>query len=265
VTKEELITAIRKCAEQLGHSPSRDDLYKFAAIGRKALSRHFGTHQRALEECNLDTSGCGRTLEMRTLFLDWAGLARALNKIPNFVDYEEKSRFSVRPLKKRFGLWKHVPTAMKHYIEENGLATEWADVVALIDKEPKGKGGNQGVSAVERIPKVMMDRPMYGAMTGGRPMVCGPTNESGVIFLFGVLAERLGFLVLRIQTEFPDCEAWRVVGEDRLQKVRIEFEYASRNFWSHGHDPAGCDLIVCWEDNWLECPVEVVELKSVMG
>jgi hypothetical protein len=193
-----------------------------------------------------------------------AGLARALNKIPNFVDYEEKSRFSVRPLKKRFGLWKHVPTAMKHYIEENGLATEWADVVALIDKEPKGKGGNQGVSAVERIPKVMMDRPMYGAMTGGRPMVCGPTNESGVIFLFGGLAERLGFLVLRIQTEFPDCEAWRVVGEDRLQKVRIEFEYASRNFWSHGHDPAGCDLIVCWEDNWPECPVEVVELKSVM-
>ncbi|HEY2393023.1 MAG TPA: hypothetical protein VGK22_17745 [Candidatus Angelobacter sp.] len=86
MNKEELITAIRKCAEQLGHSPTRDDLYKFAGIGRKALSRNFGTHQRALEACGLDTAGCGRRVEMRTLFLDWAGLARALNKIPNFVD-----------------------------------------------------------------------------------------------------------------------------------------------------------------------------------
>ena len=36
------------------------------------------------------------------------------------------------------------------------------------------------------------------------------------------MSEQLGFLVLRVQTGFPDCEAMRVVGEDRLQRVRIE-------------------------------------------
>ena len=30
----------------------------------------------------------------------------------------------------------------------------------------------------------------------------------------------------------------------------------------HMHDPNGCDIIVCWEHNWPECPLEVIELKK---
>jgi hypothetical protein len=25
-----------------------------------------------------------------------------------------------------------------------------------------------------------------------------------------------------------------------------------------------CDIIVCWENDWQECPIEVIELKSVI-
>lgn len=45
------------------------------------------------------------------------------------------------------------------------------------------------------------------------------------------------------------------------QRVRIEFELEARNFRRHGHDPDQCDVIVCWEDNWPKCPIEVLELK----
>jgi len=31
------------------------------------------------------------------------------------------------------------------------------------------------------------------------------------------------------------------------------------------HDLKGCDLIVCWENNWPECPLEVLELKSMVS
>jgi hypothetical protein len=31
------------------------------------------------------------------------------------------------------------------------------------------------------------------------------------------------------------------------------------------HDPKGCDLIVCWEHNWPECPLEVLELRAIVG
>lgn len=78
-----------------------------------------------------------------------------------------------------------------------------------------------------------------------------------------VLPARLGFVVTRIQTGFPDCEALRHVGGDRWQKVRIEFEYESRNFQKHMHNPNGCDLIVCWVNNWKDCPLEVIELREI--
>jgi hypothetical protein len=73
---------------------------------------------------------------------------------------------------------------------------------------------------------------------------------------------KLGFTVLHIQAAFPDCRALREVEPDKLQEVWIEFEFQSKNFLLHGHEWSECDLIVCWEHNWPECPLEVVELKK---
>ena len=111
----------------------------------------------------------------------------------------------------------------------------------------------------------MPGQPTYGAPIQCGALVFAPTNEFGVLFLFGAIADRLGFLVLRVQAQFPDIEALRMVGRDKLQRVRVELEQESRNFLKHGHDPNGCDLIVCWEHNWEECPLEVIELKTVIA
>ncbi len=70
-------------------------------------------------------------------------------------------------------------------------------------------------------------------------------------------------MVMRLQAEFPDCEAMREVEPGRWQRVRIEFEYESRNFLAHMHPVAGCDLIVCWNHNWKDCPLEVLELRTL--
>ena len=75
---------------------------------------------------------------------------------------------------------------------------------------------------------------------------------------------RLGFKILRTQKAFPDCEAMREVAPGHWQRVRIEFEFESRNFKLHRHRKEGCDLIVCWVNNWPECPVEVIELSKVV-
>ena len=114
-----------------------------------------------------------------------------------------------------------------------------------------------------RVP-VLPDRPIYGPPMVTGTLACGPTNENGVMYLFGSLALQLGFVVMKVQTEFPDCEAFRHIGDNRWQHVRIEFEYESRNFLKHMHDPKGCDVIVCWKDNWRESPVEVVELREII-
>jgi|GEM_PF-4608833 len=88
-----------------------------------------------------------------------------------------------------------------------------------------------------------------------------PTNELGVVFIFGMVAKELGFMVEGVQSKFPDCRAKeRVPGRERWREARIEFEYKSSNF---DHSPGGADVVVCWKHDWLECPVRrVIELKS---
>jgi len=89
-----------------------------------------------------------------------------------------------------------------------------------------------------------------------------PKNENGVVFVFALIAKRLGFEVQRVQANFPDCKA-RWAGKD----TKIEFEYRSSNFGQHRHDPKGCDLIVCWRHDWPAVPggLGVLELRKVFG
>lgn len=91
-------------------------------------------------------------------------------------------------------------------------------------------------------------------------------NENGVVFLFGMIAQELGYVVESITPGFPDCEAKRRISKsgDTWERVRIEFEFDSRTFLTHGHSLTGCDVIVCWQDNWPDCPIEVLELKSAI-
>ena len=114
---------------------------------------------------------------------------------------------------------------------------------------------------------VKKDRPVMGEPFDRSPMTNAPVNELGVMVLFGMVAARLGLQVESVQGKFPDCLAKRQVAPGKWQHLRIEFEYESKNFRLHGHDPKGCDMIVCWRHNWKDCPaeIEVVELCRLFG
>ena len=94
-----------------------------------------------------------------------------------------------------------------------------------------------------------------------------PLNEQGVVYLFGILSKQLGFIIEAVRTDFPDCEGKRqILGKQgRWERVAIEFEYKSSNFKEHRHNPDECDVIVCWENDWKDCPVEVISLKELMS
>jgi hypothetical protein len=98
-------------------------------------------------------------------------------------------------------------------------------------------------------------------------MTNAPFNEAGVAALFCMIAPDLGFQIEAIQSAFPDCEARRQVRPGKWQRVRIEFEYESRNFPLHHHDASKCDMIVCWRHNWRKCPeeIEVLELRKMIS
>jgi hypothetical protein len=268
MSKEQLMAAIVKVAEKLGHVPSHAELMRSGKVNGRQIVKHFGTYTRALRACNLERSTGGKKLPLEKLFLDWARVVRELKKIPSKAEYEHRGKHSDTPLKTRFGSWGQVPRYLRRYMEENGLTEEWKDVMELIREYEQGQDGMEMAPTPKcehKKPRVMTDRPVYGPLIRPYPMIHGPINENGVLYLFGTVSERLGFVVTLVQGAFPDCYAMRLVDVDRWQPVRIEFEYESRNFLRHMHDPKGCDIIVCWKHNWPECPLEVIELRSEIG
>jgi hypothetical protein len=268
MSKDQLMAAIGEVTDKLGHVPSHAELMRSGKVSGRQIVKHFGTYTRALRACNLERSTGGKKLPLEKLFLDWARVVRELKKIPSKAEYEHMGKHSDTPLKTRFGSWGQVPRYLRRYMEEQGLTEEWKDVMALIREYEQGQDGMEMAPTPEceqQKPRVMTDRPVYGPLIRPYPMIHGPMNENGVLYLFGTVSEKLGFVVTLIQGAFPDCYAMRLVDVDRWQPVRIEFEYESRNFLRHLHDPSQCDIIVCWKHNWPECPLEVIELSKVVG
>jgi hypothetical protein len=109
-------------------------------------------------------------------------------------------------------------------------------------------------------------RRVYGSKLDFRSLSSAPTTELGVVYLFGVLHDRFDFKIESIQPGFPDCIARKQISKNKWEELRIEFEYKSKSFRDHKHDPAKVDIIICWEDNWPDHPegVEVIELSSII-
>lgn len=107
----------------------------------------------------------------------------------------------------------------------------------------------------------MTDKSIVGDLINFRGLVYAPMNENGVIFLFGKVADDLNMYIEEIKPGYPDCIGRRYNGKG-WEKVAIEFEYKSSNFKLHKHDPKDCDVIICWENDWKDCPLEIIELKS---
>lgn len=98
------------------------------------------------------------------------------------------------------------------------------------------------------------------------PMQYAPQNELGVVFLFSHLLKRFRLKIEQIRPQYPDCIAYQKTG-NRESRVRIEFEYKSRNFYAHAHKARNCDWLVCWEHNWPGIPsrIRVIELRKYYG
>jgi hypothetical protein len=137
----------------------------------------------------------------------------------------------------------------------------WEEAVAAAHGGPVTA---RHVAAIVRGTPVLPKPRNFGESINFRGLKRAPINEQGVVFLFGMVSSELGFEVESVQQAFYDCIAKRCIDKRRrlFREVRIELEFQSRNFLAHAHPP--CDLIVCWEHNWPDCPHEVVELKTAI-
>ncbi len=254
--RKSLISKLKSAARQLGKKPiSRDELRLVAGVSHYQIRRHFDTYNDLLRAAGLPPVPNQRIAD-EDLLRELAAVFRRENGLVTYLRFGKASRFSTSIYQRRWGCWSRTLRAFRQWQKQHDPEFPYADQIDAFRARGRVPGDNSrkwtGLGGRR-----------YGEALNFRGLLHAPVNEHGVIFLFAILAAELGFLIESLTKEFPDCEAKRRVGKG-WERVRIEFEYESRNFRDHGHDPKGCDLIVCWEHNWPQCPIEVLELKAAV-
>ncbi len=271
----EVLDAIRAAAQTLGQPLSRSKFLSHSGMTEYQVLKHFQSWKAALKAAGVQPDETNVRLEDTDLLQDWGQLVRKNREIPTRNQYGREGNFAVKSFARHFGPWSMIPQHFRRFATGK---PEWDDVLNFLPPPPSHKPCTTEqftvypqVAASSPLPTTskytkLKSSPTYGNPIDFRGLRHEPINENGVIFLFGMVAKELGYYVESVQAGFPDCEAKRQVAAGKWQRVRIEFEYESRNFRDHGHLPDGCDVLVCWRHNWTDCPpsIEILELGQVI-
>jgi hypothetical protein len=299
ISTEDLLSDWKRVAEKLGRRPSRAEYVREGKYSAGALTVRFGswgnisttegteTRRNRSGDPVIGTSGdrknnaATRAVRRLTKPEEWKqertqSLSRGFDRVPlaavpapvvgmrrvteevaqmvvnTLLGSNQQSALSIQP-----GKIYHGDTETRRAAEEGSREASFREA----RRRTRIAEGEITQCGVDK------SKPVMGEPFDRSPMTNAPVNELGVMVLFGMVAARLGLQVESVQGKFPDCVAKRQVAPGKWQHLRIEFEYESKNFKLHGHDPKGCDMIVCWRHNWKDCPdgIEVVELCKLVG
>ncbi len=271
-TRESIIQTLQNRARELGQDTLRKaDLQGIIAVS--SVSCHFGSLGAALEAaglCRRDSAehlrNRGPVLSDDDLFSSIADLEARLGRQPKYNEYNAHGRYSSTPFQERFGKWAEVLAYYRKWRAENpGLLVTGNCVVSPENARAEIEERPQSLQTIAPLATPRSDK-LYGELINFRALLNAPTEELGVIFLFGMVARELGFYIESIHQGFPDAEAKYLRDKKKRlwARARIEFEFNSASFLEHNHDPALCNFIVCWQDDWKDCPsnIRVIELQS---
>jgi hypothetical protein len=245
-TPDEILRYLRDLAKQSGKDTvTTRDVKKDGRISPATIFRRFGGFSEALIQAGLRPT---RTYKRNrnSMLKELSVLIKTLGRVPSKTEVRRNLSYGVGHFEKEFGSLEK--------------AAALAESLQGAEQKPPGMELRTAQAPLARS----KTRRRYGAALDFRGLRHAPINELGVVFLFGMFAEQLGFVVESIQEGFPDCDAKRRLTDGTFEGVRIEFEFRSREFRRHRHDPNGCDIIVCWLHDWGECPIEVIELSKVI-
>jgi hypothetical protein len=268
ISKNTIISEIQRVAHEMGvNQLTRSNFSAETGISSWHIYQLFDGWRDACEQAglkphfqNIPIEDDDLFEELRRIFLDCSGICTR-------TKFGKLSQYSVDTYKKRFGTWQEILVAFRSWLENNQIAFPFIDNLPLdqsLHIRTNEESTGQAASGAHQWQS--LGGTTYGPFLNFRGLQHAPLNELGVVFLFGMVCNELGFVVEALRSEYPDCEAKRRIDKsgNKWEKVRIEFEFRSSSFKVHGHKPELCDVIVCWEHDWAECPLEIIELKSVI-
>jgi hypothetical protein len=268
LTREDIVAAARQAQAKTDKPLTRRKFIQVTGITEWQINRLFSEGRwTAIRKL----AGIARHPMDRREYSDeevLAGFHRVVEEvgnIPTWAVFMAKAKISRESLTRRFGGLQGTLKAYASCLKKNHPESPFLE---LVQSQSRHEIPPSPTPTPDSLRQTAQWEKAAGVLFGPpidiRGLRHAPINEQGVVCLFGVLSYELGFIVEAVHDHYPDCEAKRRVGRDSWQRVRIEFEFRSSHFRDHGHDPSGADLIVCWENNWSDCPIEVLELRRAI-
>jgi hypothetical protein len=267
-TNEQILQILRNRAKRLEKTKlTGKDIA--AVIPVYFLNNRFGSIRSALVAAGLepgpDTGNQYTRIADELLLRAVHDVEQTVGHEPRYCDNIAFGHYSAAPYRRRYGHWANV---IAHYRQWKGQDLPSQPPVDQRRAAPPESAlalrGPQPKQATIGLNKKKRPAPIYGEPIDFRGLRHAPTNEQGVVALFAIVSRDLGFNIESIQQGFPDCRAKFLYDKTKnlWTNVRIELEYRARAFVEHKHDHTQCDFIVCWINDWPQCPITVIELKT---
>ncbi len=271
-SKESIIQILQNLAKRLGKEFLTNQDVR-GEINVATVRNYFGSLKNAFEAAGIKRKSLTehlneirKVLPKEELFLSMFEVERSLGHEPTGAEYTSLGKYSIQPFIKRFGKWPDVLSYYRKWKSSRG--PELTDINIENKQVPNDAMNSQTI--INESKKFTLAKSignpaqLYGEPIEFRGLRHAPINEQGVVYLFGMVSRELGFYIEAIQQGFPDCEGKYLHDSKKnlWAKARIEFEFKASNFQEHGHDPNQCDIIVCWINDWPECPITVINLRK---
>jgi hypothetical protein len=257
ISQEECLKEIRRVANILNTNYiSQRDFNKHSKILSATIRSKFNSWEKALMISGLKPGkNFYKTIELKELANEFYEVAKRLSYIPSLNQMVHRGKFSERTYTRKFKKYSTFKAIVSKYIVDEQLCKD-KNIIHLFEIEAKNIKSDTPIQEI---------RPHYeGKTLNFRHFAYTPTYENEVVSIFSAVAGELGFEIITIRDAFPDCKARRKSQNfrNRMQDCLIEFEFKSSDFVKHKHPIDGCNLVICWEHDWLECPIEVLNLKT---
>lgn len=274
--REEILQEIQRVAAAIEPNPLTRIIFKRESrISEGRVRYYFGSWNEAVKAAGLPSTkpgshASGYSKVNDELLLEEIGrLWRQRGKPPTENSMSSAGKFSVKPYRTRWGTFGDAVAEYQRLYGVPSCEVRSENETEEFDRSIQRSSNNRPIVVPPtHKPKDIANRHriLYGEPLDFRGLRYAPINEQGVVYLFGMVSRELGFLIESVRTDYPDCEGKRSLDSSghKWQHIRIEFEYRSKNFVEHGHNPDECELIVCWIHDWMECPIEVLELRSAI-
>ena len=269
-SKEEIIREIRKVAEHLNvkHLKQQDFILN-STVPINTVKYHLGTWVEAVKAAGLESYRNYDPIENPDLVQDedllkeLVRLYRMSGTPPTPDTLKAHGAFSLEYYTAR---WQSLSKAFWRAREV--FPDSFVDPVVSVSPDPV-----PDPSSIRLIPKTIKPkRPAKVERKLGDPLEFrglrfSPVDRDGVVFLFGMLAVELGFELEFVSSERPHAEGRRYfdIHREQWKHLKVEFIFKSSGF---SPVPAAsgetCDLLVCWEHDSEDCPVEILELKGII-